>query len=46
MRRGVLLITFALSCLVAGAQTSDDQGHAGQTQVSVRTEQHCPLLSE
>lgn len=52
MRRGVLLITFALSCFVAGAQTSDDQGHAGQTQVhagqtqvSVRTEQHCPLLS-
>src|SRR5262249_40532464 len=45
MRPGILLIPFAVSSLVAGAQPSDDQAHAGQTQVSHTVERHCPLLA-
>jgi hypothetical protein len=45
MRPVILLMPFALSSLVAGAQRSDDQPHAAQTQVSHSVERHCPLVA-
>lgn len=45
MRTAVLLIPFALSCLVAGAQTSDDGARAGQPTVSHTKTRHCPPVS-
>lgn len=45
MRPGVLLIPFALSCFVAGAQTSDDGARATQPRVSHTKERHCPPVS-
>jgi hypothetical protein len=45
MRPAVLLVPLALSCFVAGAQSSDDQAHAGQPRVSHKEERRCPLVS-
>jgi hypothetical protein len=45
MRPAVLLISFGLLWLVAGAQPSDDQTRAGQPRVSHKEERHCPLGS-
>jgi len=45
MRSAVLLIPFALSCFVAGAQPPDDRVHAGQSQLTRTKERNCPLLA-
>ena len=45
MRPAVLLIPFALSCFIAGAQTSDNGARAGQPTVSHTMERRCPLPS-
>jgi hypothetical protein len=45
MRPVVLLIPFALSWVVAGAQPPDDQAPAGQPRLSHTEEQRCPLVS-
>ena len=43
MRPAVLLIPFALSCFVAGAQPSDNGAPAEQPHVQRTFERHCPL---
>jgi len=45
MRPAILLIPVALSSLVAGAQSSNDQAQIGQPRTSQTEEQHCPLAS-
>jgi hypothetical protein len=45
MKSVVLLIPFALSCFVAGAQPPDDGAHAGQLSVSHTEKRRCPLPS-